>query len=277
MELNVASSAINRQVIALEDEIGVQLFERLSRRLLLTAAGEIIIEHVRETLKAHRRVEMKLDGLKGLVRGKIIIAATPGLAEGPMPEVISSFVKSRPGVNITLRGMPVDRIASTVIGGDADLGLGYYLLPNSGLQPLMRFETRFGAVLSPEHPLANRRKLRLADLVGYPTVLVEPGTRLRNIIDLAYERASVTAMPLVETNSIQALKRLVIDGPRITLLNRLDVVEECERGALVFRQLSDADLDPQPLALVARARSTPSPMASLFAEALRKVLPDLVD
>ena len=52
-----------------------------------------------------------------------------------MPEVISSFVKAAPGY-ITLRGMPVDRIASTVIGGDADLGLGYYLLPNSGLQPL---------------------------------------------------------------------------------------------------------------------------------------------
>ena len=51
MELNVASSAINRQIIALEDDIGVQLFERLSRRLLLTAAGEIIIEHVRETLR----------------------------------------------------------------------------------------------------------------------------------------------------------------------------------------------------------------------------------
>lgn len=277
MELNVASSAINRQIIALEREIGVQIFERLARRLLLTAGGEIIIEHVRETLKSHRRVEMKLDGLKGLVRGRIIIAATPGLAEGPIPEVISNFVKGRPGVNITLRGMPVDRIASTVIGGDADLGLGYYLLPNAGLQPLMRFETHFGAVLSPRHPLANRRKLRLADLVEYPTVLVEPGTRLRNIIDLAYERASMTAMPFVETNSIQALKRLVINGPRITLLNRLDVVEECERGALVFRQLSDPDLDPQPLALVARARSTPSPMASLFAEALRNVLPDLVD
>ncbi len=87
----------------------------------------------------------------------------------------------------------------------------------------------------------------------------------------------MTAMPIVETNSIQALKRLVINSPRVSLLNRLDVVEECQRGALVFRKLSDAELDSQPLALVSRARSTPSPMASLFAEALRSVLPDLID
>jgi DNA-binding transcriptional LysR family regulator len=276
-ELNVASSAINRQIIALEEELGVPLFERLPRRLLLTAAGEVVVEHVRETLKAYRRTEMKLDALKGLVRGRITIAVTPGLAEGPLPGVVSDFVKGHPGIHITLRGMPVDRIAPTVIGGDADLGLGYYLLPNAGLQALLRFETRFGAVLSAKHPLASRRKLRLADLQDYPAVLFEPGTRLRNIIDLAYERIALTAMPMVETNSIQALKRLVADGARVTLLNRLDVVDECARGMLVFRRLADSHLDRQPLVLAARARTTPSPMASLFAEALRKVLPDLVD
>lgn len=276
-ELNVASSAVNRQIIALESELGVQIFERLPRRLLLTAAGEILIEHVRDTLKSFNRTEAKLDALKGLLRGKITIAATPGLAEGPLPGVISRFIDERPGAQIALTGMHVDRIASAVLGGDADLGLGYYLLPNAGLQALLKIETHFGVVMAPDHPLGTRRKLRLAHTMEYPVVLPEVGMRLRHVIDIAYERASVTVMPVVETNSIQAIKRLVLSGERITLLNRLDVIEECDRGLLAFRPLAEPQLESQPLALVSRARSTPNPMSSLFAEALARRLPELCD
>ena len=67
--LNVASSAINRQILALEEELGVPIFERMPRRLRLTSTGEILIAHVRETLKGHHRVEAQIEALKGLARG----------------------------------------------------------------------------------------------------------------------------------------------------------------------------------------------------------------
>ncbi|MDE1569532.1 LysR family transcriptional regulator [Aquabacter sp. P-9] len=276
-ELNVASSAINRQLIALEEELGMPLFERLPRRLLLTAAGEVVIEHVRETLKAHHRALAKLDALSGLVRGRIQIALTPGLADGVVPDIVSDFLEQRPGVQIALRGMRVDLIANAVISGDVDLGLGYYLLPNSGLRPLMRFDTRFGVVMDAAHPLASAPALRLSDILGYPLVLVETGARLRAVIDNAFARMSVDAAPVVETNSIQTLKRLVTGTSRVTLLNRLDVAYECAQGTLAFRRLVEPFLDPQPLALVARARSTTGPMTNLFTEALRARLPPLAD
>ena len=277
IELNVASSAVNRQIIGFEEELGAKIFERLPRRLLLTAAGEIIIEHVRETLKAFRQTEMRLDALKGLVRGRIIIAVTPGLAEGPMPRAVADFLSNRPGVQIALHGVPVHQIAPAVIGGEADLGVGYYLLPNAALKPLLTLETHFGAVFSPDHPLARHQRVRLSDLAVYPTVLFESGTRLREIIDLAYRRAAVSVMPAVETNSIQALKRLVADGSRVTLLNRVDVVDECEQGILAFRPLSQPVLEPQPLVIAARAHGMSNPMAALFAEELRRTLPKLMD
>lgn len=277
LELNVASSAVNRQLIALEDELGVQLFERLPRRLLLTAAGEVVIEHVRETLKAQARTRAKLDALKGLMRGTIEIALTPGLADGAIPDIISTFLDERPDVQIKLRGMRVDLIAGAVLGGEADLGLGYYLLPNTGLRSLLRFDTHFGVVMSADNPLARHAAPRLGDIVGHPVVLMESGGPLRAIIDKAFARASLSINPIVETNSIQTLKRLVANSMRVTFLNRLDVADECERGSLVFRRLGEPFTDSQPLALVSRARGTPNPMTDLFVELLRSHLPKLAD
>src|ERR1700685_3545842 len=68
--LNIASSAINRQILALESEIGSPIFERMPRRLRLTATGEVLIAHVRETLKRHQRVEAQIAAFKGLTRGE---------------------------------------------------------------------------------------------------------------------------------------------------------------------------------------------------------------
>src|SRR6478752_1939386 len=74
--LNVASSAINRHILALEEEIGAPLFERLPRGLRLTAAGELCIEHIREVLKNYERLEGRIRGLKMPQAGKVSMVAT---------------------------------------------------------------------------------------------------------------------------------------------------------------------------------------------------------
>ena len=80
--LNVASSAINRQILALEAELGTPIFQRLPRKLRLTATGELVIGHVRETLKEHRRVQSRIHDLKGLGAGEVTLATMNGLAGG---------------------------------------------------------------------------------------------------------------------------------------------------------------------------------------------------
>src|SRR6202007_2156881 len=72
--LNVASSAINRQILALENEIGAPIFEHMRRCLPRTSPGEVLIAHVRETLKGHQRVEAQIAAFKGLTRGEVTIA-----------------------------------------------------------------------------------------------------------------------------------------------------------------------------------------------------------
>ena len=92
-KLNVASTAINRQILALEEELGEPIFERLPRRLRLTATGEVLIEHVRETLKNYGNVTRRLEALKGVRQGQIAIATTFGLAAGPVARIAAARLR----------------------------------------------------------------------------------------------------------------------------------------------------------------------------------------
>ncbi len=77
--LNVAASAISRQIL-LETELGTPIFQRLPRKPILTAAGEVLIGHIRQTLKDLTRAQGKIEELKGLRRGEITVAMMSGLA-----------------------------------------------------------------------------------------------------------------------------------------------------------------------------------------------------
>ena len=101
--LNVASSAVNRQILALEEELGAPIFERLPRGLRLTAAGELCVEHIRDVLKNYEKLESRIRGLKMPQAGKVTLVTTVGLAAGPLPQILARFLESHPRVRIQLR------------------------------------------------------------------------------------------------------------------------------------------------------------------------------
>src|ERR1700735_2826372 len=116
--LNIASSAINRQILALESEIGSPIFERMPRRLRLTATGEVLIAHVRETLKGHQRVEAQIAAFKGLTRGEVNMPTMNALSAGPLPRFVSTMLDQPPRVHVRLRVLPFDQITNAVLTGE---------------------------------------------------------------------------------------------------------------------------------------------------------------
>jgi len=88
-QLHIASSAINRQIIALEEELGEPLFERMPRRMRLTAAGEVLIQHVRETLRAHEQTMQQIEAMKGLTVAPLTEPRLRGLAFWILNKVLS--------------------------------------------------------------------------------------------------------------------------------------------------------------------------------------------
>jgi DNA-binding transcriptional LysR family regulator len=271
--LNVASSAINRQILALEQEIGSPLFERLPRGLRLTTAGELLINHVRQTLKEHERVRTRIEALRGLRRGDVTIVTTTGIAAGFLARVVEQFTAAHPGIKLRVLTLPRDNTIAAVVSGEADIALAYNLENNPRLSTFLKCEFRLGAVMAPDHPLARRTSLRLAECFDYPMVIADPSMSIRDVLesvaDLDYDLSLA-----IETNSIGLMKRLAQTKPNITFLNSVDVGDELRTGMLKVVPVREIDSKPQVLSLVHRARGPLESAASLLASDIKAAIED---
>lgn len=273
--LNVASSAINRQILALEQEIGSPIFERMPRRLRLTSTGEILIAHVRETLKGHHRVEAQIEALKGLARGEATIATMNGLAAGPLPRFLSSILDRHPRVHLRVRVLPFDGMTNALVTGEADLALTYNPSSSPGLRIVASHDLALGAVVSPRHPLTKRRPLRLADCAEFPLAVADFSMTIRPAVDLAFTHADIPLHPTIETNSIEFMKKIARSGQAITFLNAVDVAEEVAAGEICHLPLEELAKHPLSLKLLVRARGGLDAFPSLVVEELRRAMPRL--
>jgi len=273
--LNVASSAINRQILALEGELGSPIFERMPRRLRLTATGEVLIAHVRETLKSHQRVESHIEALKGLTRGEVTIATMNGLAAGPLPRFLNSILDTHPRVHLRLRVLPLDQMTNAVLTGEADLALTYNPFPSPGIRIVASHDLALGAVVSVKHPLTKQKPLRLADCVEFPLAVADGSMTIRPAVDLAFTHANIPLHPTIETNSIEFMKKIARSGQAITFLNHVDVAEEVEAGEIRYLPLQELAGHPISLKLLVRARGGLDTFPSRVVEELRKAMPRL--
>lgn len=273
--LNVASSAINRQILALESELGAPIFERMPRRLRLTSTGEVLITHVRETLKGHQRVEAQIAALKGLARGEVTIATMNGLAAGPLPRFLSSVLDLHPRVHLRVRVLPFDQMTNAVLTGEADLALTYNPPNSPGLRVVASHDLALGAVVSPKHPLTRRRPLRLAHCSEFPLAIADFSMTIRPAVDVAFARANLPLHPTIETNSIEFMKRIARSGQAVTLLNPVDVADDVAAGEIRHLPLEELNSHPISLKLLVRARGALDAFPSLVVEELRKAMPKL--
>lgn len=273
--LHVAPTAINRQILDLEAELGAPLFERIHKRLHLTPLGEMVLAHVRQTLREHDALQARIAEIKGARRGMVTVATTSGLAGALMPSLVHDFRQQHPGIAVRVADLPVAGIVAAVEQGDADLGLGYDLPEVAAFRVAASRDWSIGAVVAPGHPLAAQPSALLAEVAGYPLILPAPTLSIRALVDDAFARQSIDVTPAVESTSVVLIQRLAAAGAGVALLNPLDVMEDRARGALVFVPLRDGGLQRQTLRLVARARGPASAAGELMAQAIGAALDGL--
>jgi DNA-binding transcriptional LysR family regulator len=261
--LNVAASAINRQILSLEAELDTPLFERMPGGLRLTASGEVLVAHVRDTLREHGRAMGRMAALKGLQRGEVVIATMAGLAATMLGPVLGDFHALHPRVKLTVRVLTRDGIVAALLDGEADLGLAFNLPSHPRLYRAMAFDHPIGAVMSPDHPLVSRLSVRFADCLPYPLLLAEPGLSLREAVDLLVP-PNVEVTPAVETNSLDLMRRMARRSPCVTFMCEFEVAEELGAGRLAFVPIQGGGVR-QTVTLVHRAAGPLDPVVSVVA------------
>ncbi|MFD1694284.1 LysR family transcriptional regulator [Roseibium aestuarii] len=249
-ELNVAASAVNRQILWLEEALDLQLFERVAKRLRLSQAGEILLAHVRRTYSDFDATMAELDALKGLRRGTVSIASVESIAESLLPRLVAGFRKTYPGIHVAVNVVNAREAAERVIAGEADVGLTFDPPRASALTVAYHHDMPIGALMAPDHPLAARERLVLADCLRYPLALPATGLSLRTRLDSALSRLPGSLRTFVEANSLRFMRQLARDGQVIGFQTRIGCEEDLARGLLVFRELEDAPLQDDRMCIV---------------------------
>lgn len=262
VRLNVSPSSLNRQILALEQEIGSPIFERLPRNLRLTACGELIIAYARRTTREAQRLEAQLQDLKGLRRGEVSLATMAGLASNFLTGLAIQFQEQHPRVRLIFKRNSLVDIVAAVTAGEVDLGLAFGVRRDPAIRVILSIEARLGLVVAPSHPLASRSIVKLADCVAHPLILPDQSMVFRGILDDAFAKASLTVDPVIEATDFEMMKRFVILDRGVAFLNRINVDVELRRGELVFLPIREGHLLSQHLTLFQRERSAISTLAS---------------
>jgi len=270
--LNVATSAISRQIAAYERELGLDLFERRARGLRLTAAGEVVLAHVRDTLGRHRGMISQLDDMRGLRAGSIRIATAAGLAAALLPRLSARFCRQHPKLEIAASVMPIDDIVEAVANGQVHLGLAFDAPPDPRITGLGSVNLTLGIVARPDHPFAGRSSLHLSDCAELDLVLPDESLTLRWLIDLAFTEASLVPRLRAASNSVDFLKQMVLEGVGVSILSATDILNEIQDGRLVHVPFAGHLLKRQTLKLIAASKGTLEPLPAAFAELIKQTL-----
>jgi len=268
--LNIASSAVNRQILSLEQELGAKLFERLHKRLRLTAAGEVVLTHVRRTLEEQRRTLLIIDDMKGLRRGSVRIVTMQTVAASILPPVVAAFRERHPGV--TVQVTVLTDLESALLADEADLGIGINPKLRPGLRVYATATMRFGAVVHPGHPLATRQRISLRACAEYPLIIPAEGFSIRKAVDAAIAPLKERANIAVSTDSIDLMKLAAMAGTGVSFLMPINVRQEILRGELAYIPLSDNLGTPETLCVIHRERDALVGLPAVLAEALAQAL-----
>jgi DNA-binding transcriptional LysR family regulator len=273
-KLHVASTALNRKILEIEAEVGTPLFERLPRGVRLTAAGELLVAAVRRGIADLRSAASQIEQLRGLVRGTVRVGGAESVATDYMPQAIAHYQESHPGVQFQLLSGVTGQLVAALLRDDVELVMVHDPQPSEGVRVLTALPQPLCAMLRPDHPLASRPSLRLADCADYPLALGDASFGSRRLIDAVCAQSRIALKVALEASAVQTLKEFTLRTGAISFQFEIGTRREARRGEIVAIPLRDRAFLGSQLVLATRAGRV-LPMATMsFLEGLTAQLAD---
>jgi len=266
--LGVAVSSVSRQISQLEAEVGLALLEHGRRNIKLTETGRLLIEHYSDQLRLYEVFEAKLSDIKGLRSGRILLAVGEGFIGQPLSGVLVRFNAKHPGLFINIHmSASSNEVVQLVSDDDAHLGLVFQSAYDPRIRTLASVRQPLCALMRSGHPLANHKRLKLADLAGYSLCLPESSFKTRQLLQMAETDEQLSLQPCITTNSLALLKRLLSTGDFYTILPMLAASSEIQSGLLAAVPIASPALPEASVQLISRVgrRLPPAPLRMISA------------
>lgn len=164
--LGLTNQATSQLIAELESTLSLRLFDRTTRSVALSSAGRDLLASAETALRHAHAAERAADDVRHRAAGVVRIGAPLVLASTALPMAVRAYTADRPRVTVRIKDLPVDRVGDGVAAGDVDLAVGPDRITGPDLLRRTLFDSPWVLWCAPDHPLANRRVLRWADLHG---------------------------------------------------------------------------------------------------------------
>ena len=270
-QLHYAQSSISAQIQALEEELDVKLFDRLGRRILLTEAGERLLQY------AEKILDLADETIAEVVRSKepqgaLTIRVPESFCVHRLPPVVKQFRSQFPKVRLSFITCAVENLQKDLRKGITDLA---FLLTDSIQAADLEVEAlgfeHIMLVSSPGHLLAAKPKIQTRDLEGETILLSKVDCSYRRSFQQILAQENVKPGTTLEFNSVAAIKQCVMEGIGITILPEIAVAREIAQGRLAALTWGEGEMEVALLMIWYRERWR-SPSLEAFMAMTREVL-----
>lgn len=270
--LAITSTALNRRILAMEEELGVPIFERLPRGVRLSTAGELLIQHIRTQIADMERVKSQIADLTGVRRGHVSIVCGQALLPHFIAAQIASYRKQHPAVTFSVkvcdRAQAVERLTSF----DADLAVVFEPLRTADFQPVGRVDQSLRVIMAADHPLVNKKQIGWSDLLSTPIVLPTDGNGIRFLLEEAMLRKGDQFDKVIESDNFDFIQNYLLHEQCISFQLPIGLQAESKSDEIISRPVDEAAV-PGGNLYVGQLKGRVLPVAAaLFANAIVKAL-----
>jgi DNA-binding transcriptional LysR family regulator len=264
--LFLTQPTVSEHVRALEDELGVQLLDRLGRGAAPTPAGQLLLGYARKLLALAGEAQQAVDQFQGRVSGELIVGGSSIPGEYVLPALIGAFRAKHPEIAVTLLIGDSRGVQEWVEAGRVEIGVVGVRPTGRSLESRQLMADELVVVVAPDHPWASRDSISVEDIRHEPLIVRERGSGSRDTLERALSAVGLDfgAFRIVgEMGSTQAIKQAIRAGFGVSLISRRAVEDECRARLLGCVPVRDLDVS-RAFHLVTHRERSRSPLAQAF-------------
>lgn len=217
LKLRIGQPTLSYQMKALEDELGVRLFDRLGKKIALTEAGEILLEHSKKVFTNLKCATEQIEELQKVKRGKLVIGALSGDLSHIASKVLSTFHAKYPHIQIQVYSL--DDCVEKLKQNEIDLALTILPKTDESLIYIPLCEEEYILAVRADHIWSEREEVEFGEIQNIPIILNPKGHCFRKSLDDACIAARITIQPIIESTDSKSILSLVKEGIGATIIS----------------------------------------------------------
>lgn len=242
--VDVTQAAISMQIKQLEDEVGLPLFTRTPRRVILTEAGECLLDRARKILREHDTALAEIAEIAGAEHGRLRIGtASAEFAAQQLPHILQDVRELYPYAELTVTTGTSQALVDKIMHGEIDIAFVSLPVDNSSVTTDLLFSDEIVAIAHPSHHLANERYISAAALAGEKLILGQRGGNTRRMIDDFFHAANVRPNIVMELSRQEAVNQMVENGMGVGTAGAKTIAGEIREGRLVSWLIEGAQIN----------------------------------